>query len=335
MRKTVPLCLCVMLFLLGCARNSGQVQVPDADVLQDEMSAAESRRWPEFVLSPPNARPGEPFTVAFSELNSVLRGEMLRANLFDSRGRRLSRASFFMLPGDEQIMVAVMAVPSTAQVGEATVSIETDYATIRELPFVIDGRDFYSETIHLDPVNTDLRTRPDPQRTAESQNIWAILNRTGTEVFFWDTFLPPVSSTRRTSYYGSRRVFQYSDGGSDTSIHAGVDYGVPTGTEVFASAAGRVVLARSRILTGNSVVLEHLPGIYSIYYHLNQIAVSEDSIVEAGALLGHSGATGLATGPHLHWEIRVYGENADPDVFLARPVIDKDDIINKLANYNH
>jgi murein DD-endopeptidase MepM/ murein hydrolase activator NlpD len=65
---------------------------------------------------------------------------------------------------------------------------------------------------------------------------------------------------------------------------------------------------------------------------MDSIAVSEGSIVEEGAFLGESGSTGLATGPHLHWEIRVSTENADPDAFLSRPVLDKEDILNKLTN---
>jgi murein DD-endopeptidase MepM/ murein hydrolase activator NlpD len=107
---------------------------------------------------------------------------------------------------------------------------------------------------------------------------------------------------------------------------------VPTGTEVRACAAGGVVLARERIVTGNTVILEHLPGVYSLYYHMDSIAVSEGLVVEEGALLGESGSTGLATGPHLHWEIRVSGENADPDVFLSRPLIDKNEILNRMKN---
>jgi murein DD-endopeptidase MepM/ murein hydrolase activator NlpD len=91
-----------------------------------------------------------------------------------------------------------------------------------------------------------------------------------------------------------------------------------------------VVLARYRIVTGNSVILEHLPGVYSIYYHLDSIAVSEGTLAAAGTVLGSSGATGLATGPHLHWEIRVSGENADPDAFTARPLLDKNAILAKM-----
>jgi len=107
---------------------------------------------------------------------------------------------------------------------------------------------------------------------------------------------------------------------------------VPTGTEVRACAAGKVVLARNRIVTGNSVVIEHLPGLYSLYYHMDSINVPEGIIVEASYPLGMSGSTGLATGPHLHWEIRVSTESADPDAFLARPILDKKDIINRMRN---
>jgi len=120
-------------------------------------------------------------------------------------------------------------------------------------------------------------------------------------------------------------------GESDTTLHNGIDYGIPIGTDVMASARGRVVIARYRIVTGNSVVIEHLPGLFSIYYHLDSIAVSEGAIVEAGTLLGLSGVTGLATGPHLHWEVRVSGESADPDAFLNGPILDKNAILRQLG----
>jgi murein DD-endopeptidase MepM/ murein hydrolase activator NlpD len=71
--------------------------------------------------------------------------------------------------------------------------------------------------------------------------------------------------------------------------------------------------------------------VYSLYYHLDSIQVVQGDPVSAGDLLGKSGSTGLAIGPHLHWEIRVSGENADPDAFLARAVLDKDAILGKLS----
>jgi murein DD-endopeptidase MepM/ murein hydrolase activator NlpD len=154
----------------------------------------------------------------------------------------------------------------------------------------------------------------------------------GNELHHAGVFSPPVTSTRRTSFFGDRRIYKYSSGLSDTSIHAGVDFGVPTGTPVTSCGAGRIVLAAPRIVTGNSVVIEHLPGVYSLYYHLSAIEVKEGDMVETGTRIGLSGATGLATGPHLHWELRVNGENTDPDVWIARPILDKDAILSKIGS---
>jgi murein DD-endopeptidase MepM/ murein hydrolase activator NlpD len=296
-----------------------------------------------IALIPEDPRPGEPITLALAAGPGT--GGLKAAELLNARGRRLSRAAFFPLPVDDGggkaagpapgagiLWAAVLAVPATAQSGPAVIRLEGIPGPLNKIPLTIGKRDFASETIALNQDLTELRTLPDPQKTAESERLWAILSRTGTEIYCAGAFVPPVTSTRRTSFFGDRRVFKYSDGNSGVSIHAGVDYGVPTGTPVTACGPGKVVLARRRIVTGNSVVLEHLPGVYSIYYHLDSIAVSEGALAAAGTLLGAVGATGLATGPHLHWEIRVSGENTDPDAFLARPLLDKDAILAKM-NY--
>jgi murein DD-endopeptidase MepM/ murein hydrolase activator NlpD len=232
--------------------------------------------------------------------------------------------------GDAPLLAAILTVPSTARPGPAFIRLEGIPGPLNEISLSIGGRDFVSEIIELDQTLTDIRTAPDPRKIAESQHLWAILSRTGGEIYGTGVFTPPVASTRRTSFFGDRRIFKYANGKQDSSIHAGVDYGIPTGTPVSACGPGKVVLARNRIVTGNSVVLEHLPGVYSIYYHLDSITVSEGDMAAAGTLLGKSGATGLATGPHLHWEIRVSGENTDPDACLTRPLLDKTAIFAKL-----
>ena len=283
-----------------------------------------------YALIPEEPMPGEPLTIAINADSNIK-----SAVLYASGGKRLAKAAFFALPPEPckpSVMAAVLAVPSTADAGGAYISIEFASGPDREIPLVIKERQFKAEVIDLNAALTGIRTDPDPQKTAESEQLWAILNRTGTEIYSAGAFTPPVTSTRRTSFFGDRRVYKYSTGKTDTSIHAGVDYGVPAGTPVAACAAGKVVLARPRIVTGNSVVLEHAPGVYSLYYHLNTIAVTEGAMVQAGTVLGESGATGLATGPHLHWEIRVSGENADPDAFIQRPILDKKAIFAKITN---
>ena len=316
------------------ASYSEEYYSEDITIITD-LAADSPVALPRLVVIPESARPGEPLTIGFSYYFED--GRDYQVILLDSRERRLSRSAFFQTgwrDDIQEVRAAVIAVPSTALIGEAVIRVESQDEVIQEIPFTINHRAFQSETIVLNRVNTVIRSAPDPQRTLESQQIWSIFNSPGREILHLGAFERPVTATRRTSFFGSRRVFEYYDGTtSSVAIHAGVDYGVPTGTEVRASANGRVVLARSRILTGNSVVIEHLPGVFSVYYHLDTIAVSEGSLVRAGEFLGSSGATGLATGPHLHWEVRVSGENTDPDAFLTRPILDKNYIIARLSSY--
>jgi murein DD-endopeptidase MepM/ murein hydrolase activator NlpD len=256
--------------------------------------------------------------------------------LSGEQGERLSRAFFFTLPGPPDdppgmaVLAAVLAVPSTARPGQAFLKVEPPVEGLEDISLTIGERDFVSETIDLDAENTNLRTLPDPQKNAEAQQLWAILRGQGDRVYSGGAFNAPVSSTRRTSFFGDRRAYRYIDGSMDIAVHAGIDFGIPRGTPVYACAGGKVVLARPRIVTGNSVVVEHFPGLYSLYYHLDSIAVSEGAVIEGGELLGESGSTGLATGPHLHWEIRAAGENADPDSFMSRSILDKTLILSKL-----
>jgi murein DD-endopeptidase MepM/ murein hydrolase activator NlpD len=278
-------------------------------------------------------RPGEPITAVLSG-EGVREGDTMRALLLSAGGKRLGAAPFVVFDGEgeERLWAALLAIPSTVQPGPASLRVEAGGALLGTIGFIIEDRKFAAEEIPLDSNNTDIRTRPDPQKTREAEILWALLSRDGEDLYTPGPFIFPVKSTRRTSHFGDRRVYLYTDGTRGSSIHAGVDYGVPQGTEVYSCAAGKVALAGPRIVTGNSVVLEHLPGLYSLYYHLDRIAVKEGDLVEAGSLLGYSGATGLATGPHLHWEVRVAGENVDPDSFTAAPILDKTVVLSKLRH---
>lgn len=132
-------------------------------------------------------------------------------------------------------------------------------------------------------------------------------------------FRPVVPDIRRTSLYGDRRLYAYPDGRTEPARHWGVDYGLPVGVPVSAPARGRVVLAEERVVTGWTVILEHLPGLFSIYMHLDRLLVRPGQLVLPGMILGHSGQSGFATGPHLHWELRLDGLPLDPESLLAAP----------------
>ncbi|HOX48796.1 MAG TPA: M23 family metallopeptidase, partial [Spirochaetales bacterium] len=112
-------------------------------------------------------------------------------------------------------------------------------------------------------------------------------------------------------------------GGSESSRHLGVDFAVVKGTPVRAAARGRVVFAAERIVTGTTVVIEHLPGLYSIYMHLSSASVAAGRLVERGEVVALSGNSGLSTGPHLHWELRALGRSVDPEAWVKAAPLDK------------
>ena len=202
-------------------------------------------------------------------------------------------------------------------------SISDDNIKKFVLPSSFKTREFNEEILELDAKNTAIKTDNSPQRITQIDKLNSILDTyIPTDIFSTKPFKNPIESQNYTSYFGDRRVYKYTNGKSSTSYHYGNDYGVPTGTDVFACADGKVVLAENRISTGYSVVIEHLPGLFSLYYHLDSLCVSEGDIVKQSDLIGKSGETGLATGPHLHWEVRLNSTAVRPEFFFENFTFD-------------
>src|SRR5690606_30907835 len=117
----------------------------------------------------------------------------------------------------------------------------------------------------------------------------------------------PVAG-RPSSNFGLRSVYN----GQPRSPHGGVDFSSPTGTPVRAPAGGRVALAEDLYFTGQTVILDHGLGLFSVLAHLSAMQVEQGSLVDGGTVVGRVGATGRVTGPHLHWGIRLHGARVDP-----------------------
>lgn len=126
-------------------------------------------------------------------------------------------------------------------------------------------------------------------------------------------FLRPTTGAVSTEF-GVRRY--YNGVFASDYYHRGVDYAASAGTPVVAPAAGRVALvgreAEGFRLHGNTVGIDHGQGVVSIFLHLSRIGVKEGDFVNAGQQIGTVGATGAATGPHLHWGLYVHGQAIDP-----------------------
>ncbi len=185
------------------------------------------------------------------------------------------------------------------------------------LPFLLENVEWEKEIIPLDEKNSEIKQNMTPERLAQIEKLNNILGTSmENDVYSTKPFIQPVKSNRYTAHFGDQRIYKYTNGKTSASPHYGNDYGVPEGTEVVACAEGRVVMAENRISTGWSVVIEHLPGLYSLYYHMQSLNVKENDYVKAGEKIGLSGATGLATGPHLHWEVRLNMAALKPEFFM-------------------
>ena len=121
-------------------------------------------------------------------------------------------------------------------------------------------------------------------------------------------FILPVTGPVSTEF-GTARSY---NGGPISEHHSGTDFAVDEGTPIKAAADGRVAFTGMLTTRGNSVMIDHGLGVFTAYHHLSRIDVTEGQMVKQGDIIGAAGMTGLATGPHLHWELIVGGENVDP-----------------------
>ncbi|MCG8442422.1 MAG: M23 family metallopeptidase [Caulobacterales bacterium] len=127
-------------------------------------------------------------------------------------------------------------------------------------------------------------------------------------------FLLPAEG-RRSSPYGTRRRLEgvQDDGETCQKVrtHWGLDIAAPTGTPVIAPAPGVVTLADELYFEGNAIFLDHGHGLMSVFMHLSELDVVAGEEVAAGEVVGKIGATGTATGPHLHWGLKVRNPVSD------------------------
>jgi murein DD-endopeptidase MepM/ murein hydrolase activator NlpD len=135
-------------------------------------------------------------------------------------------------------------------------------------------------------------------------------------VVYWKKqWQQPLNSYRITSVFGKKRVY---DNGR-VKYHRGTDFGGVIGTKVYAANDGIVRYSGKKKIRGNIVVIDNGSDIFSSYWHLNKSVVKKGDIVKRGEQIGELGTTGLATGPHLHWELRVGMVCVDGTEILSLP----------------
>jgi len=146
------------------------------------------------------------------------------------------------------------------------------------------------------------------KRIQEEAKLVANAINTITNERYWKVPLTRPVNGAITSQYGLKRIYN----GNPGSPHRGVDFRAAMGTPVHCVASGVVILVGDHYFGGKSIYVDHGNGIISCYMHLSNIGVKEAQYVEKGEIIGHSGQTGRATGPHLHFGLYLLGHAVDP-----------------------
>ncbi|MDX1630859.1 MAG: M23 family metallopeptidase [Thermoanaerobaculia bacterium] len=190
---------------------------------------------------------------------------------------------------------------------------------------VSDGETLRTERVEVReyPYSVERITIEDESRVFLSKEDLARVRRERREIAgLWEgsegpprfrlPLAPPLETLPVGGRFGSRRIINQAP----RSPHSGIDYTVGRETPVLSVAEGTVALVGDLFFSGKSVFVDHGGGLVSMYFHLSETAVEEGDPVERGQRVGAVGATGRATGPHLHFGVRWHGARVDPELLL-------------------
>jgi murein DD-endopeptidase MepM/ murein hydrolase activator NlpD len=200
--------------------------------------------------------------------------------------------------------------PGAHRIAITSGTAEELFAAVDDVPVL--ARTFPTRSIRVPPRYAT----PPPQVLArierEAETLRTLLAAASPERLWSGAFRMPVPGPV-ISGFGKRSIVN----GVPRSPHAGIDLRARTGTPLRAPHGGRVTLVDDLYFTGTTIVIDHGLGVHSVLCHLSSARVRAGDAVVRGQLIGATGASGRATGPHLHWSIRVNGARVDPLAVLA------------------
>ena len=204
--------------------------------------------------------------------------------------------------------LAIVGIPLTIKPGNHQIS-----SAGRNLPFIVGFKKYPEQRITL--KNTQ-QVNPNPA------NLKRIEAELAEQIQAYRTFSPNIPSNLLldkpvngplSSKFGVRRFFN----GEERNPHSGLDFAVPAGTPVKTPANGKVILVGDYFFNGRTVFVDHGQGFISMFCHLSKIDVKPGQSLARGAVVGKVGATGRATGPHMHWNISLNDARVDPAIFIG------------------
>jgi len=251
--------------------------------------------------------------VAWMEIQGVPDNAALEGSL---GGRPLA---FFPYAGGRAALVGI-DVETKAGTQPWRLAVMTD----RDPPQTIEGRlkvhrrDFPVQRLTLPTKMVDLNPETERRAVSEADQLRTLYRTVTPERFWRGRFTRPVGGTEPGTGFGSRRVIN----GQPKAPHTGIDFGAAAGTPVVAVNDGRVALVANFFFPGRLVVIDHGLGLYTLYFHLQEATVTDGDRVHRGQPIGAVGATGRATGPHLHFGAHVGAARIDPATLFELTVTD-------------
>ena len=236
------------------------------------------------------------------------------------KGTFLSRTIPFFRefrPGQPSGYIGLIGIDMQDEPGAYELSVEVKQGEqAKQLSFNIQvaKEKFAVEHLKLPKDKVDLDEKSTARWKAEQQLVREALAENSRLKLWRSNFVEPVNG-KRTGIFGSVRIMN----GQARNPHNGEDIGAPMGTDVAATNDGIVRITVDHIFSGKGVFVDHGLGFYTMYFHLSEILVKDGDLVTAGQIIGKVGATGRATGPHLHWGVKLNGARVNPYALLDLP----------------
>jgi murein DD-endopeptidase MepM/ murein hydrolase activator NlpD len=213
---------------------------------------------------------------------------------------------------EEAEWVALVGLSLNLKPGaKAVVEVQGADGATRTMPIVIGKKEYAAQHLNVPQGQVELSPVDLARYDRERIHLGEVLRTFSPEPPVSTAMIQPVPG-RRSSSFGMRRFFN----GQSRSPHTGMDIAVPVGTPVAAAAAGKVLDTGEYFFSGNQVIVDHGEGLLTLYAHLSEIGTEVGALVDAGATIAKSGATGRVTGPHLHFSVYLNTVPVDPALFL-------------------
>jgi hypothetical protein len=247
---------------------------------------------PSILISPIKIVPGGLMVVtvknAAGTVEGSFRGKQLHFNPAKGGAKAVAGIDLNTEPGTYQLALTVDGMPLSRDV------------TIVKKKYPVQRLTLPEDMVILSPEN-EARAERDQRKMAA---IWPV-----DSLRVWSgRFIDPLPGKAVGTPFGVRRIINNIPKNS----HSGVDITADEGDPVKAPNDGVVILVDDQFYSGNSVVLDHGQGIYSMFFHLSKATVKYGQAVRKGDVIALVGSTGRATGAHLHWGVRVQGAKVDP-----------------------